>query len=60
MLTVDELIDLYRRRAPRYNVSANMYKLMGFRENHYRRRAVDALGLRPGDTVVELGFVAPA
>jgi demethylmenaquinone methyltransferase/2-methoxy-6-polyprenyl-1,4-benzoquinol methylase len=55
MLTVDELIDLYRRRAPRYNVSANMYKLMGFRENHYRRRAVDALGLRPGDTVVELG-----
>ncbi len=55
MLTVDELIDLYRRRAPRYNLSANLYKLMGFREDHYRRRAVDALGLRPGDTVVELG-----
>jgi len=55
MLTVDELIELYRCRAPRYDLSANLYKLMGFREDRYRRRAVDAPGLRPGDTVVELG-----
>lgn len=47
--------ELYTKRAPRYDLSANLYYLIGFRENAYRKKAVDALELNPGDTVVELG-----
>lgn len=50
-----ELVELYRRRAPRYDLSAQLYYLLGFREWAYRKRAVAALRLRPGDTVVEVG-----
>lgn len=55
MLTRDNLIDLYRRRAKRYDFTANLYYLLGFREWKYRKKAIAALALRPGDTVVELG-----
>ncbi len=55
MLSREELVELYRRRAPRYDFSANLYYAFGFREQHYRRRAVEALGLGSGDTVVEIG-----
>lgn len=51
----DYLRDLYRRRARRYDLSANLYYLVGFREHAYRKRAVDALALRREGTVVELG-----
>ncbi len=54
-LTPGKLRDLYRRRAATYDFTANLYYLIGFREQAYRKRAVRALGLRPGDTVVELG-----
>lgn len=47
--------DLYRRRARFYDVSANMYYLIGYREWAYREWTVEALNLDPGDTVVELG-----
>jgi ubiquinone/menaquinone biosynthesis C-methylase UbiE/YHS domain-containing protein len=50
-----EIRDLYRRRARRYDVTANLYYLLGFREWAFRKRAVAALALLPGDTVVELG-----
>jgi len=50
-----QLIDLYRRRAPRYDWSAQLYYLIGFREWAYRKEAVRALRLQPGDTVVEIG-----
>ena len=46
---------LYRRRAGRYDFTANLYYLMGFREWAYRKKAVEALGLSRGDTVVEVG-----
>ncbi len=49
------VVDIYRRRARHYDVSANLYYLLGFREYAYRRKAVAALKLRPGDTVVEIG-----
>jgi ubiquinone/menaquinone biosynthesis C-methylase UbiE len=45
----------YRDRARRYDITANLYYLLGFRVQASRRRAVRALGLRPGDTVVEIG-----
>jgi len=54
-LTKPEINALYRRRARNYDVSANLYYLLGFRENRYRKRAVASLGLSPGDTVVEIG-----
>lgn len=50
-----ELKSIYDRRADNYDVSANLYYLLGFREAHYRRRAVEALDPRPGDIVVEIG-----
>ncbi|HBP88947.1 MAG TPA: methyltransferase type 11, partial [Nitrospiraceae bacterium] len=49
------LIQLYRRRAKHYDVTANLYYLIGFRELAYRKMAVQALKLEPGQTVVEVG-----
>jgi len=53
--TKKEIIDLYRKRGKRYDFTANLYYLFGFREYAYRRRAVEELGLEKGDTVVEIG-----
>ncbi|MBD3610102.1 MAG: methyltransferase domain-containing protein [Gammaproteobacteria bacterium] len=50
-----QISKLYHRRAAHYDISANLYYLMGFREQAYRKRAVAALNLNPGDTVLELG-----
>lgn len=55
MYTRTEIQDIYRQRAAYYNLSANLYYLLGFREHAYRKMAVAALRLSPGDTVVELG-----
>lgn len=49
-----DLVNLYRKRAGNYDVTANLYYLLGYREYAYRRRGVNSLRLRPGDTVVEL------
>lgn len=54
-LSKPALQELYARRARRYDFSANLYYLIGFREAAYRKRAVAALQLTPGDTVVEIG-----
>jgi ubiquinone/menaquinone biosynthesis C-methylase UbiE len=54
-LTKTKLRDLYRARAANYDFCANLYYLIGFREVSYRKRAVSALGLNSGDTVVEIG-----
>lgn len=54
-LTPEEVLAVYRRRAKRYDLSANLYYLIGFREQAYRRMAIEALALGPGDTVVEIG-----
>lgn len=53
--TRDEVAEVYRRRAAWYDLTANLYYLLGFREQAYRRRAVGRLALRRGDTVVEIG-----
>lgn len=50
-----EIVEIYRRRAARYDVTANLYYLIGFRLEAYRDAAVTQLALEPGDTVVELG-----
>ncbi len=54
-LSKSEIRALYHRRARRYDITANLYYLLGFREWSYRKKAVRALRLSPGDTVVEIG-----
>jgi demethylmenaquinone methyltransferase/2-methoxy-6-polyprenyl-1,4-benzoquinol methylase len=46
---------IYGRRARFYDFTANLYYLIGFREKAIRRRAVAALELTQGSTVVEIG-----
>ncbi len=55
ILTKSEVVDIYRKRARRYDATANLYRLLGFRLRAYREMAIKALNLRPGDTVVEIG-----
>ena len=54
-LTNQELVEVYRKRAKRYDFTAQLYYLIGFREWAYREKAVKALNLKRGDTVVEIG-----
>ncbi len=53
--TGEDVVNLYRRRAKHYDFTANLYYLIGFREWTYRKKAVKALNLQRGDTVVEIG-----
>lgn len=55
MFTTDEVRGIYRARAARYDWTANLYYVIGFREQAYRRRAVAMLGASAGDTIVEMG-----
>jgi ubiquinone/menaquinone biosynthesis C-methylase UbiE len=54
-LSHDEIREVYRRRAHRYDLTSRAYALLGFRLDEYRRLGVEALRLHPGDTVVEIG-----
>lgn len=53
-LSKRSIVEIYRERAGRYDRTARLYWLIGFAYDRYRRRAIDALGLEPGDTVVDL------
>lgn len=55
LLNKREVIELYRKRAKNYDWTANLYYLAGFREKAFREKAVAALNLQEGDTVVEIG-----
>lgn len=44
------VIETYRKSARHYDLTAQLY----YPQHRHRRRAVKALGLRPGDTVVEI------
>lgn len=50
-----EIVDIYRKRGKHYDITANLYYLVGFREWAYRKKAVQELNLKAGDTVVEIG-----
>jgi len=50
-----QIRDLYKKRAANYDGSANLYYLIGFRENIYRKIAVEKLDLKRGDKVLEFG-----
>ena len=53
-----EVTEAYRRRAGTYDVGVRLFDifaLFGFNLSKWRRQAVSALGLKPGDTVVDIG-----
>jgi demethylmenaquinone methyltransferase/2-methoxy-6-polyprenyl-1,4-benzoquinol methylase len=52
--TRERLIGTYRRKAKHYDVVSRFYPAPGYPQRGQRRRAVGALGLRPGDTVVDV------
>jgi demethylmenaquinone methyltransferase/2-methoxy-6-polyprenyl-1,4-benzoquinol methylase len=54
-LNQNDLITLYRGLAGRYDLTTNLYRVMGFPMGSFRKAAVGALSLRAGDSVVELG-----
>jgi ubiquinone/menaquinone biosynthesis C-methylase UbiE len=52
--TQERLIETYRKKAKHYNVVSRLYPVPGYPLEAQRRRAVRALWLRPGGTVVDL------
>src|SRR5471032_779872 len=50
--TREHLIETYRKKAKHYDVTSQFYPAPGYPQRAHRLRAVQALGLRPGDTVV--------
>ena len=50
----ERLIETYRKKAKHYDVVSRLYPAPGYPQRVQRRRAVDALGLRRGDTVVDV------
>ena len=52
--TREHLIETYRKRAKRYDTISRLYPAPGYPQRTQRRRAVRALGLGPGDSVVEI------
>ena len=50
----DRLIETYRRKAKHYDFTSRFSPVPGYPERSQRRRAIQALGLRPGDHVVDI------
>jgi hypothetical protein len=55
-LNRNDLIVLYRGLGRTYDLTSNLYRIIGFPMTAFRRACVDALALRTGDNVVELGY----
>lgn len=52
--TRERLIGTYRKKAKHYDLTSRFYPVPGYPQRAQRLRAVQALGLRPGDTVVDI------
>ena len=52
--TREHLIATYRRKAKHYDLTSRLYPAPGYPQQAYRLRAIRALGLSPGDTVVDI------
>jgi ubiquinone/menaquinone biosynthesis C-methylase UbiE len=52
--TRDRLIKTYRKKAKHYDITSRFYPSPGYPQRDQRLRAVQALGLRPGDSVVDI------
>jgi demethylmenaquinone methyltransferase/2-methoxy-6-polyprenyl-1,4-benzoquinol methylase len=52
--TREHLIETYRKKAKHYDITSRFYPVPGYPQRAQRLRAVEALGLRPGDSVVDI------
>src|ERR1700759_5167472 len=52
--TRQHLIEMYRKKARHYDVTSRLYPAPGYPQRAQRLRAVRALGLRAGDTVIDI------
>jgi len=52
--TQERLIETYRKKAKRYDITSRLYPVPGYPQRTQRIQAVRALRLRPGDTVVDM------
>jgi demethylmenaquinone methyltransferase/2-methoxy-6-polyprenyl-1,4-benzoquinol methylase len=52
--THERLIETYRKKAKHYDTTSRLYPVPGYPQRGQRLRAVRALGLRPGNTVVDM------
>ena len=50
----EHLIETYRKKAKHYDITSRFYPAPGYPQGPQRRRAVQALGLRPGDSVIDI------
>ena len=50
----DRLIETYRKKAKHYDIISRLYPVPGYPHQGQRLRAVQALGLRAGDRVIDL------
>ena len=53
-LSREHLIETYRKKAKHYDVTSRLYPAPGYPQRAQRLRAVQALGLRAGDSVVDI------
>jgi ubiquinone/menaquinone biosynthesis C-methylase UbiE len=52
--TREHLIETYRKKAKHYDVTSRLYPVPGYPQRAQRRRAVQALGLHAGDSVIDI------
>ena len=52
--TREHLIETYRKKARHYDVTCRLYPAPGYPQRAQRQRAVQALGLHPGDSVIDI------
>jgi demethylmenaquinone methyltransferase/2-methoxy-6-polyprenyl-1,4-benzoquinol methylase len=52
--TREHLIETYRKKAKHYDITSRLYPVPGYPQRTQRLRAVRALGLRPGDSVIDI------
>ena len=50
----ERLIEVYRKKAKHYDVTSRLYPVPGYPQRAQRLRAVRALGLRAGDSVIDV------
>lgn len=55
MLYRNRIQEIYRKRAATYDLEVRLFHLLGFREKRCRSAAVEALALKPGNTVIDIG-----
>ncbi len=52
--TQERLIETYRKKAKHYDLTSRLYPVPGYPQRAQRLRAIGALGLRPGASVVDI------